>query len=129
MSPVPSSPLRLLFCSPHCYLDTSSGAALATRGLLALLAARGWPCAVYCGDRLDFEQPPPLGDLLQRQGLAAASQRVFANGTPFTLTDVVADGVPVSMVLCVLVRAVPCWKMGQRFGRERPKSGDPSSHG
>ena len=37
-------PHRLLFASIHSYLDPSSGAALATRELLELLAARGWDC-------------------------------------------------------------------------------------
>ena len=32
---------RLLFASIHCYLDPSSGAAICTRELLELLAARG----------------------------------------------------------------------------------------
>jgi glycosyltransferase involved in cell wall biosynthesis len=89
--------MRLLFSSPHCYLDTSSGAALATRGLLSLLTSHASPCAVFCGDRLDFERPPPLADLLQLQGLSGSSQRAFADGVPFSLTDVVANGVPVSI--------------------------------
>jgi hypothetical protein len=41
--------LRLLFCSYHCYLDPSSGAALATRDLFELMASRGSPCEVFCG--------------------------------------------------------------------------------
>jgi hypothetical protein len=32
---------RLLFASYHCYVDPSSGAALATRDLLELLGPRG----------------------------------------------------------------------------------------
>jgi glycosyltransferase involved in cell wall biosynthesis len=92
-----TAPPRLLFCSPHCYLDTSSGAALATRGLLELLARRGWPCAVYCSDVLDFEHPPPLEQLLRQQGLSFTSQPALANGSPFSLYHLVATGVPVSL--------------------------------
>ncbi len=39
---VTNMPSRLLFASTHSYLDPSSGAALATRELLELLAGRGW---------------------------------------------------------------------------------------
>ncbi len=55
---------RLLFASIHSYLDPSSGAALATRDLLELLAARGWDCrALSCGV-LDYEQETPLDEVL-----------------------------------------------------------------
>jgi glycosyltransferase involved in cell wall biosynthesis len=55
---------RLLFASIHSYLDPSSGAALATRELLELLAVRGWDCrALACGV-LDYQQETPLDDVL-----------------------------------------------------------------
>jgi hypothetical protein len=55
---------RLLFASIHSYLDPSSGAALATRELLELLAARGWDCrALACG-LLDYAQETPLEHVL-----------------------------------------------------------------
>jgi glycosyltransferase involved in cell wall biosynthesis len=57
-------PHRLLFASIHSYLDPSSGAALATRELLELLAARGWDCrALTCGV-LDYQSETPLEDVL-----------------------------------------------------------------
>lgn len=59
-SPVPEmhgrSP-RLLFCSYCSYLDHSSGAALATRDLLELLAKNGWECSVFSGPHLDDRTP------------------------------------------------------------------------
>jgi glycosyltransferase involved in cell wall biosynthesis len=55
---------RLLFASIHSYLDPSSGAALGTRELLELMAARGWDCrALTCGV-LDYAQETPLDDVL-----------------------------------------------------------------
>jgi glycosyltransferase involved in cell wall biosynthesis len=55
---------RLLFASIHSYIDPSSGAALATRDLLELMAARGWDCrALSCG-LLDYEEETPLEDVL-----------------------------------------------------------------
>jgi glycosyltransferase involved in cell wall biosynthesis len=55
---------RFLFASVHSYIDPSSGAALATRDLLELLAARSWDCrALSCG-LLDYEEETPLEDVL-----------------------------------------------------------------
>jgi hypothetical protein len=55
---------RLLFASIHSYIDPSSGAALATREVLELLAARGWDCrALTCGV-LDYAEETPLDDVL-----------------------------------------------------------------
>jgi glycosyltransferase involved in cell wall biosynthesis len=54
----------LLFASIHSYLDPSSGAALATRELLELLASRGWDCrSLTCGV-LDYQNETPLEDVL-----------------------------------------------------------------
>ncbi len=61
-------PNRLLFASTHSYLDPSSGAALATRELLELLAGRGWDCrALTCGV-LDYQNETPLEDVLAAVG-------------------------------------------------------------
>lgn len=49
-------PIRLLFCSWHCYADPSSGAALAARDLLELLAGRGWVWGAFSASHLDYEQ-------------------------------------------------------------------------
>ena len=57
-------PHRLLFASIHSYLDPSSGAALATRELLELLATRGWDCrSLTCGV-LDYQNETPLEHVL-----------------------------------------------------------------
>jgi hypothetical protein len=58
------NPHRLLFASIHSYLDPSSGAALATRELLELLAARDWDCRAFTCGVLDFAHETPLEDLL-----------------------------------------------------------------
>ena len=61
-------PNRLLFTSTHSYLDTSSGAALATRELLELLAGRGWDCrSLTCGV-LDYQTETPLENVLDVVG-------------------------------------------------------------
>ena len=59
--------MRLLFSSIHCYLDPSSGAALCTREMLELLAARGMDCRVLTTGVLDSEQ---RAEQVQQQGRA-----------------------------------------------------------
>lgn len=86
---------RLLFASTHCLLDPSSGAALGTRDVLALLAARGVDCrAIGCGV-LDYERPTPVEAVLD--GL----------GTPYARVEAVLPGdvrVPVLDLMCEGVR-------------------------
>jgi len=55
--------VRLLFASIHSYLDPSSGAALATRELLKLLAWRGMDCRVLSAGDLDHEREMSLDDV------------------------------------------------------------------
>ena len=69
---------RLLFASIHCYLDPSSGAALATRELLELLAARGWDCrALTCGI-LDYQRETSVDELLKVLELDGSARRLNA---------------------------------------------------
>jgi YD repeat-containing protein len=63
--------MRLLFASIHSYLDPSSGAALATRELLELLAARAMDCRVVCAGVLDYERETSLDEVLATLGLPA----------------------------------------------------------
>lgn len=89
---------RLLFCSYHCLVDPSSGAALATRDLLELLSQHDWACAAFCGPLLDFEHPEALEQLLADQGLpfqayAGPPQAV----PPFTLFHFLQNGIPVTV--------------------------------
>src|SRR5258708_39122018 len=58
---------RLLFSSYHCFLDSSSGAALSLRDLATFLTQRGWDCSVLSGPQLDFEEEVSLEILLQEQ--------------------------------------------------------------
>ena len=56
--------MRPLFSSIHCYLEPSSGAALCTRELLELLAARGMDCRVLTTGILDPERETSLDEVL-----------------------------------------------------------------
>ncbi len=92
-----NDPPRLFFSSYHGLLDPSSGAALAVRDLLELMAARGWPCGVLCGPQLDFESPPPLEKLLRGQGLPFDLHDSPAGGRSFRLFHLHVRGVPVTL--------------------------------
>ena len=63
--------MRLLFSSIHCYLDPSSGAALCTRELLEMLAARGSDCRVLTTGILDPERQTSLDEVLAALELPA----------------------------------------------------------
>jgi hypothetical protein len=97
---------RLLFASIHSYLDPSSGAALATRELLELLAARGWDCrALTCGV-LDYQNETPL------EGVLAAIERptarvgaALSRGGEAEVFDLELNGVRVTLLPTAYSRA------------------------
>ena len=67
---------RLLFASFHCYLDPGSGAAICTRDVLEMLAARGVDCRVLSTGLLDFEDETPLDEVLDPLGVPYARREV-----------------------------------------------------
>ncbi len=97
---------RLLFASIHSYLDPASGAALATRELLELLAARGWDCrALTCGV-LDYQNETPLEDVLA--AIERPTPRVGAalsRGGEAEVFDLEVDGVRVTLLPTAFSRA------------------------
>ena len=92
-------PHRLLFASIHSYLDPSSGAALATRELLELLAARGWDCrALTCGV-LDFQNETPLDDVLAAMGRPSSrTGAALSRGGRAEVFDLELDKVHVTLL-------------------------------
>ncbi|MBQ9874608.1 MAG: glycosyltransferase [Thermoguttaceae bacterium] len=55
--------MRLLFASPHNYLDQTSGAAISTRESLLALVRAGWDVRVVCGGLCDDPQMKTTGVL------------------------------------------------------------------
>ncbi len=113
-------PGRLLFASIHCYLDPSSGAALATRELLESLAARGWDCrALTCG-LLDYHRETPVDELLKVVGIEDSARRMRAALGPGDGTEVVdltLEGVRATVMPTSSSRAVhaPDRREGEAF--------------
>jgi glycosyltransferase involved in cell wall biosynthesis len=88
---------RLLFFSYHCYLDSSSGAAVSARDLLAMLAAMGWQCRVLCGPHLDFEQGQSVPERLQEFGIRFTERRCDKGAVRFPALHLRQDGVPIAI--------------------------------
>ncbi len=99
---------RLLFASIHAYLDPSSGAALATRELLELLAGRGWDCrALTCG-LLDFERETSVNAMLVGLELDRSARKMGAalGGTATAeVVNMEVGGVRVTMLPTASSRA------------------------
>jgi glycosyltransferase involved in cell wall biosynthesis len=98
--------MRLLFASIHSYLDPSGGAALSTRELLELLAARGADCRVLTTGVLDYERETMLDEVLA--GLDLPSQRFRADlghGGSAEVIDLTVNGVRVTLMPTASSRA------------------------
>lgn len=63
------SPMRILFASIHCYLDTSSGAAISARQVMELMAERGHTCRVLTAGVLDYHEECTLESFVESIGI------------------------------------------------------------
>ncbi len=98
--------MRLLFSSIHCYLDPSSGAALCTRELLELLAARGIDCRVLTTGILDPERETSLDEVLATLELPVQRfQAEMRPGGSAEVIDLGLNGVRVTLMPAVSSRA------------------------
>ena len=87
--------MRLLFSSIHCYLDPSSDAALCTRELLELLAARGMDCRVLTTGILDPERETSLDEVLAALELPTrGSRRSWERAGAAEVIDLGVNGGP-----------------------------------
>jgi glycosyltransferase involved in cell wall biosynthesis len=90
---------RLLFASCHGYVDPSSGAALATRDILELLAARGVDCRALTTGVLDFERETALGSVLEPLGVPYdRAEAALAGGGTAEVIDLTLNGVRVTLL-------------------------------
>ncbi len=120
--------MRLLFSSIPCYLDPASGAALSTRELLELLAARGRDCRVLTAGILDPKRETPLDEVLATLELPAGRfQAQLGTGRVAEVVDLGVNGVRVTVMSAVFCRAERLsdsrgpWAMA-RHGRRRENS-------
>ena len=71
--------MRIMFISPHCLLDSSSGAALSMTTQLECLAKRGWECRALTGTVFDNRERQ---DLARKFELWSASRIGMFGGLP-----------------------------------------------
>jgi glycosyltransferase involved in cell wall biosynthesis len=89
--------LRLLFASPHCLLDFSSGAAVATTLMLESLARQGFQCHAYCAAQFDGPQEASVEQMLAQSGKVHLA-RAAPGGGQLVETAIGSDAwVPVSI--------------------------------
>jgi glycosyltransferase involved in cell wall biosynthesis len=123
---------RLLFASCHAYPDPSSGAALATRDIVELLAARGIDCRVLSAGLLDYERETPLEAVLDPLGVPYdRATAALAGGGTADVLDLTLNGVRITLFPTSSSRAerAPSLKEAQAFldladqvlGRFRPQ--------
>jgi glycosyltransferase involved in cell wall biosynthesis len=85
---------RLLFASCHGYVDHASGAALATRDILSLLARDGVDCRVLSTGVLDYERETPLRPVLDSLGIPIhQAYAQLSDGHSVEVFDFELDGV------------------------------------
>src|SRR5271165_5588443 len=98
--------MRLLFSSIHCYLDPASGAALCTREMFELLAARGMDCRVFTTEILDPERETSLDEVLATLELPARRfQAELGSGRAAEVIDLAVNGVRVTVMPTASSRA------------------------
>ncbi len=87
----------ILFASPYCLIDYSSGAAIATRQGMQLLADAGFRCQAYCGTLLDYREEVCFEQTLAELGLSYQVENTTAGGrrVRFVLTRI--GGLPVTV--------------------------------
>lgn len=97
---------RLLFASVHGYLDPSSGAALATRDVLELLAGRGVDCRALTAGLLDFERETTADEVLETLGVPyQKSSAALDGGGAAAVVDLALHGVRVTLMPTASSRA------------------------
>jgi hypothetical protein len=57
----------IAFASPHCLIDFTSGAAIATLQALRFLSSLGFQCQAFCGSQLDAPEEALFEELLANQ--------------------------------------------------------------
>jgi hypothetical protein len=98
--------MRLLFASIHSYVDPSSGAALATREMLELLAGRGMDCRVLSAGVLDHERETSLDEVLAALELPTRRfQAELRSGGSAEVIDLSVNGVRVTLMPTASSRA------------------------
>jgi glycosyltransferase involved in cell wall biosynthesis len=74
---------RILFASPYCLLDTTSGAAIAMRELLSQLTQRGFSCEAVTASIFDPPRQVFLEEVFTRHDATVMAQGLSPENVPF----------------------------------------------
>jgi glycosyltransferase involved in cell wall biosynthesis len=88
---------RIVFASPHCLVDFTSGAAMATLDGLKLLAGQGFSCEAFCGSMMDAPEETLLEEVLAKQQVAYQARRARVGGYEARMLFTVQQEVPVTV--------------------------------
>ncbi|MGO8746316.1 MAG: radical SAM protein [Thermoguttaceae bacterium] len=102
-----SSPVaqkRVVFASPCCLVDYSSGAAIATNNCMQLLSRCGFACQAFCAASLDFNEEVCFEQTLAEQRL------------PYQVSQFAVDGIRIKLVF-TRVGQVPVTVYRNQFTR------------
>jgi hypothetical protein len=88
---------RVLFTSPHCLIDASSGAAIATGDALELLARNGFECRAFCASKLDLPGEERFEQLLVDLRVKFRIRESWFAGQPVRFASVELGRVPVTV--------------------------------
>ena len=76
------SPIRILFASPYCLLDTTSGAAISIRDLLGKLARKGLTCEAVTASSFDPPRQVLLDAVIDHQRLSIITKPEIPESIP-----------------------------------------------
>jgi AmmeMemoRadiSam system protein B len=75
--------LRILFASPYCLIDTTSGAAVSVQELLTQLSQSGFTCEAVTASIFDPHREVLFDKVLLNNGLATITRQGMTEGAPF----------------------------------------------
>src|SRR3990172_6506293 len=79
---IQNSPIRILFASPYCLLDTTSGAAISIRDLFTKLAKRGLTCEALTASIFDPPRQVLLDAIIDHQCLSIITKSEMPESIP-----------------------------------------------
>src|SRR5437667_8601043 len=88
---------RILFASPHCVLDFSSGAAIATLDMLEMLAGIGYRCQAFGASKLDLPDETSFEQSLTDSAVPFAVEAFPARGQVFPVVNARKGLLPITI--------------------------------
>lgn len=88
---------KIAFASPHCLIDCTSGAAIATLQALRFLNTLGFTCEAFCGSQLDAPEDADFDEVLASQDSPYETRTVRIGSYEARMTFTLQGDVPVTI--------------------------------